>query len=98
MLTCRPFTAEEARAAGFLNRVVPADRLDEEVAALAGQLATKSALTLRATKRHVDAVTSQMVGLDRSWSDADSLTTALHDPESREAAARYLAQFDQRGS
>ena len=90
VLTCRPFTAEEARAAGFLNRVVPADRLDEEVEALADSIATKSSLTLRATKHHVDAVTAQMVGTGRSWADADGLVAALHDPDSRAAAARYL--------
>jgi enoyl-CoA hydratase/carnithine racemase len=96
VMTCRPFTAEEARAAGFLNRVAPADQLDDEVDALASALVTKSALTLRATKRHVDAITGQMVGTARSWSDADSLVSALHDPESREAAGRYLERLGRR--
>lgn len=92
VLTCRPFSAAEAKAAGFLNRVVAPDDLAGEVDELAAQLAGKSALTLRATKRHVDAVTAQMVGPARSWSDADGLATALLDPESREVARRYLAQ------
>jgi enoyl-CoA hydratase/carnithine racemase len=34
-MTCRPFTPAEAMAAGFLNRVVPDDRLDAEVEELA---------------------------------------------------------------
>jgi enoyl-CoA hydratase/carnithine racemase len=96
VLTCRPFSAAEAKAAGFLNRVVPADQLDREVTALTELLATKSSLTLRATKRHVDAVTAQMVGTARSWADADGLATAIHDPESREAAARYLERVTKR--
>lgn len=96
VLTCRPFTAEEARAAGFVNRVVPADRLADEVDELAEQLATKSALTLRATKRHVDAVTGQMVGIERAWADADGLVSALHDPESRAVAVAYLERFERR--
>jgi enoyl-CoA hydratase/carnithine racemase len=96
VMTCRPFTADEAQAAGFLNRVVPADQLDDEVDALASLLVTKSSLALRATKRHVDAVTAQMVGTARSWSDADSLVSALHDPESREAAGRYLERLSRR--
>jgi enoyl-CoA hydratase/carnithine racemase len=96
VLTCRPFSAGEAKAAGFLNRVVAADQLDQEVAALAELLTTKSSLTLRATKRHVDAVTAQMVGTARSWADADGLAAALHDPESREAAARYLDRVTKR--
>jgi enoyl-CoA hydratase/carnithine racemase len=90
VLTCRPFGAAEAKALGFLNRVVALDRLDEEVDGLAGELAGKAALPLRATKRHVDAVTAAMVGTARAWSDADSLLTALRDPEARAAAARYL--------
>ena len=83
-MTCRPFTSAEAFAAGFLNRVVPAADLDQAVEDLVAQLLSKSSLTLRSTKRHVDAVTRQMVGLDRSWADADSLVSALGDPESRE--------------
>ena len=57
-------------------RVVAAGDLDQEVEDLVAQLLTKSSLTLRSTKRHVDAVTRQMVGLDRSWADADSLVPA----------------------
>jgi enoyl-CoA hydratase/carnithine racemase len=93
VMTCRPFTAAEAQSAGFLNRVVPAGDLDAAVDELVGQLETKSALTLSATKRHTNAVTEGMVGTARAWSDADSLVTALHDPESRAAAAAYLERF-----
>jgi enoyl-CoA hydratase/carnithine racemase len=90
VMTCRPFTSAEAHAAGFLNRVVASADLDQEVESLVAQLLTKSPLTLRSTKRHVDAVTRQMVGLDRSWADADSLVAALRDPESRASAKAYL--------
>jgi hypothetical protein len=31
-----------------------------------------------------------MVGTARAWNDADSLVTALRDPESRAVAAAYL--------
>jgi enoyl-CoA hydratase/carnithine racemase len=92
VLTCRPFDAEEAKAAGFLNRVVPGDALDAEVEALAQALAEKAGVALLATKRHVNAVTSQMVGTARSWSDADGLVTALADPECAEARRRYLTR------
>ena len=90
VMTCRPFTSNEAAAAGFLNQVVPAADLDQAVEDLVAVLLTKSALTLRSTKKHVDAVTRQMVGLDRSWADADSLVAALRDPESRASAQAYL--------
>ena len=96
VLTCRPFDAAEAKAAGFLNRVVRADALDAEVEALARALAEKAALPLFATKRHVNAVTSQMVGAARSWSDADGLVTALGDPECAEARRTYLARSTKR--
>lgn len=93
VMTCRPFGAAEALSAGFLNRVVPASELDAAVEDLVGQLETKSALTLTATKRHTNAVTEGMVGAARSWNDADSLVTALRDPESRAVAAAYLERF-----
>lgn len=93
VLTCRPFSATEAREVGFLNRVVAPDELEAEVEELTTQLAAKSALTLRATKRHVDSVTAQMVGTARAWSDADVLVSALHDPESQAVARAYLERF-----
>ncbi len=92
VLTCRPFDAAEARAAGFLNRVVPADELDAAVEELATSLARKATHTLASTKRHVNAVTDQMVGTMRSWSDADGLVTAFGDEECAEARRAYLAE------
>ena len=90
VMTCRPFGAAEALAAGFLNRAVPASDLTAAVDELIGQLTAKSALTLTATKRHTNAVTESMVGTARAWNDADSLVTALRDPGSRAAGAAYL--------
>ena len=90
VMTCRSFSASEAHAMGFLNKVVPAAGLDGCVEDLVAQLESKSLLTLSATKRHVNAVTEGMVGTARAWSDADSLVTALRDPESRAVAAAYL--------
>lgn len=90
VMTCRPFSAAEALSAGFLNRAVPAAELDSAVDDLVSRLAGKSAFTLTATKRHTNAVTEVMVGAARAWNDADSLVTALHDPESRAAAVAYL--------
>jgi enoyl-CoA hydratase/carnithine racemase len=90
VLTCRPFDATEARAAGFLNRVVAPESLDREVEGLAGSLARKASLTLLATKRHVNAVTEQMVGTGRSWSDADGLVAAFSDEECARVRRDYL--------
>jgi enoyl-CoA hydratase/carnithine racemase len=96
VMTCRPFDAAEAKAIGFLNRVVADDRLDSEVDALAELLQAKSALTLTATKQHVDAITSAMVGMARTWNDADSLVVAQRDAESRAVAAAYIERLGTR--
>jgi enoyl-CoA hydratase/carnithine racemase len=90
VLTCRPFDAAEAKAAGFLNRVVPADVLEANALELAHALAAKPAHALFSTKRHVNAVTDQMLGTMRSWSDADGLVTAFGDPECNEARRAYV--------
>ncbi|MDP7506824.1 MAG: enoyl-CoA hydratase/isomerase family protein [Acidimicrobiales bacterium] len=92
VMTCRPFGADEARAAGFLNRVVPAGQLDNEVEELAEAVASRSRFAVLATKAHTNAVTEQMVGLARSWSDADGLAGGLRDAEGRRAREHYLEE------
>ncbi len=46
-----------------------------------------------ATKREVDAIGAQMVGLGRIRSDADSLLAAFLDPECRAAREAYLQRL-----
>jgi enoyl-CoA hydratase/carnithine racemase len=90
VLTCRPFDAAEAKAAGFLNRVVPSSDLSATVAELAQSIAGKASHAIFSTKRHVNAVTDQMVGTMRSFADADGLVTAFNDEECAEARNAYL--------
>jgi len=90
VLTCRTFDAAEAGRIGLVNRVVTAHSLDAEVQGLAEQLAQKATHALYSTKRHVDAVTANMVGLARSWADADGLVTAFLDEECAAARKAYL--------
>lgn len=90
VITCREFDAAEAKQAGFLNRVMAEEELDSAVEALALQVASKPAIPVAATKRHVDAVTSQMVGTMHAWSDADSLIAALLDDECGKARTAYV--------
>lgn len=92
VLTCRPFTAAEAHALRFLNRVVPDDALDAEVQSLVDQLLTKSAYTMTTTKRHVNAITEQAGSTNEAFRDAQSTMCARNDPESIEVAKRYLAK------
>ncbi len=96
VMTCRPFMADEARAIGFVNRVVPADDLDDCVAELVSALVAKSSLTLTATKQAVNAAADAMVPTAGSWSDADALVTALRDPESLGVGRAYLEQLQRR--
>ena len=90
VLTCRPFTAEEGRALGLLNRVVPPAELGDAVDALAAQLAGRSAFTLTATKTHVNAAAEDLASTAGAVRDADVLLAAVADPESHAAAAQYL--------
>ncbi|WP_426956210.1 enoyl-CoA hydratase [Muricoccus radiodurans] len=51
LLTGDAVDAEEARRIGLVNRVVPADRLSDEVQALAARIASRSALAVSLGKR-----------------------------------------------
>lgn len=97
VMTCRPFDAAEAKAAGFVNRVVPEAALDDEVETLVQQLIAKPKLALLATKAHVNAVTESMVGTGRSWADADGLYAGLRDEEGRASATAYVERLRTKG-
>ena len=73
-------------------RVVAAGDLDAEVAALASSLAGKPGFSLRTTKEQVNAVTEDMASTRRNASDADILTAAMADEESRAISRDYLAR------
>lgn len=93
VITCRPFDANEAQSAGFVNRVVDAEDLETTVDELATLVASKPAYATQATKAATNAVTRTMVGLAGAWSDADSLNAGLQDPEGRASAAAYLERM-----
>lgn len=90
ILTGREFGAAQAQQFGLVSRVHPVDRLAEAVAELAGELAAKPRLPVRATLDAIRAAGD--VGAPRGWSDADVLLSALRDPESLAAGQRYLAR------
>jgi enoyl-CoA hydratase/carnithine racemase len=96
VLTCRPFTPEEALRIGFLNRVVPRAELESTVDELAGQLAKKAPSVVRATKRQVNEALEDVASTAGSWADADQLGAAMRDPEARAAARAYLASRGKR--
>jgi enoyl-CoA hydratase/carnithine racemase len=96
VLTCRPFTPEEALRIGFLNRVVPRAELESTVDELAGQLAKKAPSVVRATKRQVNEALEDVASTAGSWADADQLGAAMRDPDARAAARAYLASKSKR--
>jgi enoyl-CoA hydratase/carnithine racemase len=92
VLTCRPFSPEEAQSLGFVNRVVPRAELESAVDELAEQLAKKAPCVIRTTKRQVNEAIENVASSLGAWADADSLGAALRDPEARAAGQAYLAE------
>jgi enoyl-CoA hydratase/carnithine racemase len=97
VMTCRPFSPAEAKAAGFVNRVVPAAELEGEVAALAAKLAAKPSVPVIITKEHVNAVSRSMGAGLTAFADGDALLATLFAPESLEAARTYRERSLGRG-
>jgi enoyl-CoA hydratase/carnithine racemase len=96
VLTCRTFDAAEAAGIHFVNQVVPEDRLLARVESLVTELASKSMLTLTATKAHINAVTEEMASTAASRRDGDVLASALADPESSAVRDSYLREHRSR--
>ncbi len=90
VMTCRPFTPREAQAMGFVNRVVPAARLDAEAEALAAEIAAKPSVPITITKEHANSVTRAMSAGITSFADGDALLSIAFDPESFRARDAYL--------
>lgn len=91
VMTCRQFSALEAKAVGFINRVVDESDLKPATLQLAEQISSKPNLPIRSTKQHVNAVSAQMGATINAWSDADGLLVGLLDPECQNARETYLS-------
>jgi dihydroxynaphthoic acid synthetase len=57
--TCRLYTAQQALDMGLINQVCPADKLDEEVAKLCGEILDKSPQSIRVAKIALNAGSDQ---------------------------------------
>lgn len=91
VMTCRPFTPHEAKALGFLNRVVALEQLDQEVEQLAAEIAAMPSVPVVITKEHVNAI-SRAIASVTEFGDGDALLSALTDPESVQARSDYTAR------
>jgi enoyl-CoA hydratase/carnithine racemase len=89
VMTCRRFTPAEAKAIGFLNRVVPAAKLAREVNQLAQELVAKPAVPLVITKDHVNAVMRVMGAGTTAFADGDVGLGSAGDEESKQASRVY---------
>lgn len=79
ILTCDRFTAEQAQQWGILQRVVPAEQLASQAAALAAKIAAKPYAAVRQTKMVINAISApygEIAGYD---AELASLCRALGD-------------------
>ena len=91
IMTCRPFSAREAKEAGFLNRVVPNPDLANTVEELVETLCSKPAYALLAVKRSISESAEEVVSARGRNREAEILAASSSDPDGRRAAANYLA-------
>ncbi len=91
VMTCRPFTPQEAKAMGFVNRVVPFDELDQRVDQLAAEIVAMPSVPVVITKEHVNAVSRAMSAGLTAFADGEALLSAITDPESHQARKDYTS-------
>jgi 3-hydroxypropionyl-coenzyme A dehydratase len=89
VMTGRRFTADEAKAAGFVNAVAAPERVGEMAEQLASTIASKAGLPIQITKAHVAEVLSG----DTTRDDAATAVATLGHRESVSAREAYLAQL-----
>jgi enoyl-CoA hydratase/3-hydroxypropionyl-coenzyme A dehydratase len=89
VITCREFTPQEAKAMGFVNRVVPAAELERHTDGLAQRIAAMPTVPVAITKEHVNAV-SRAIASHTSYADGDLLLSAFSSPEGVEARKAYI--------
>ena len=91
LLTGNLIGAEQARQWGLVNRVVPADKLDEAVRALAREIASKSPLTLAIGK---EAFYQQAeLGLDAAYAyAAEVMTTNMLARDAEEGIDAFIGK------
>ena len=77
--TARQFSSQEALAMGLINRVVPAEQLENYVRDYAGAIGGNAPLTIRAVKATVDELMKDATARDLSGPEA--LVSACFDSE-----------------
>ncbi len=93
LLTGERVLADRVRDAGMINRVVAADALDAEVAALVGQLAKGGPQALAATKELLRKVPTMSRTAAFAWT-ADLSSQLFASEEAREGMTAFLSRTD----
>jgi len=89
VITCRRFTPGEAKAMGFVNRVVPSSELEVHTTNLAEEIAAMPMAPVAITKEHVNAVSRAIAG-SSAYADGDVLLSAFASVEGVEARESYI--------
>lgn len=90
VITCRRFSALEAKSIGLVNRVVAASDVATHAEELAREVADKPSVPVVITKEHVNSITRAMSAGLTSFADGDALLAAAQDPESLSAMHEYV--------
>lgn len=85
---CRRYTAQEAYEMGLVNKVVPADKLDKEVAAWCAEIASRSPTAIAIAKRSFNADSENIRGIGNLGFAAVSLYYATEEAKEGGAAFR----------
>ncbi len=93
LFTARRYGAEEALKAGLVHRVVPADRLVAETAELGREIADNAPLTLKASKRAIDALAGRAVADDLADLEARCFASADYAEGQRAFLEKRRPQF-----
>lgn len=91
VMTCRRFDAEEAKLLGLINHIIKSEDITNHCLTFAQNLAKKPIVPLMMTKEQVNAVAKNIGAAYVASAEGDMLQTVLKDPESKAAAAKYLA-------
>ncbi|MBV7330331.1 enoyl-CoA hydratase/isomerase family protein [Chloroflexi bacterium TSY] len=90
VMTCRHISPQEAKEAGFVNRVVSLEQLPTTCRQLADKIAAKPSVPIVITKEHINSVARAMSAGSTSFADGDSLLAAVADPASAEERQAYV--------
>ncbi len=90
LLTGEPIDAKEAHRLGFINRVVPADRLEAEVEGLVRSLMEKSPVILKLTKKAMTSTRGLELASALSRTEDIYLKELMITEDAREGLAAFM--------